>query len=70
MDTFTAQTPIRDVLTQHPEATAVFENLGLGCSSCLAADMETLSSVATMHDIPLERLLTDLNALLRKEDAT
>ena len=30
---------------------------------CLAADMETLASVATMHDIPVDGLIADLNAL-------
>lgn len=69
MDRFTPDTPIRDVLTQHPEALAVFDSHGLGCSSCIAADMETLASVATMHDVPLEVLLADLNALLPREDA-
>lgn len=69
MDEFTADMPIRDVLTSHPEAAGVFERLGLGCPSCLAADMETLSSVASMHDITLEALLKDLNALLPGEPA-
>jgi hybrid cluster-associated redox disulfide protein len=69
VDRFTAETPIRDVLTGHPEAIGVFESHGLGCSSCIAADMETLASVATMHDISLEVLLDDLNALLGEEDA-
>lgn len=69
MERFSAQTPIRDVLTEHPEARGVFEHHGLGCSSCIAADMETLASVASMHDISLEVLLADLNALLTREDA-
>lgn len=69
MERFTAATPIRDVLTRHPEAIGVFESHGLGCSGCIAADMETLASVATMHDISLEALLADLNALLGEEDA-
>ena len=60
---YTRDTLIRDVLTSHAEAASVFERHGLACAVCMGADMESLSSVATMHDIPLERLLADLNAL-------
>jgi hybrid cluster-associated redox disulfide protein len=68
VDAFSGTTLIRDVLTRHPEATAVFDRLGLGCPSCLAADMDTLASVASMHDIALDDLLDNLNALLAEED--
>jgi hybrid cluster-associated redox disulfide protein len=65
VDAFTPDMLIRDVLTAHPEVTSVFERHGLGCPGCLAADMETLSAVASMHDIRLDDLLDDLNALAR-----
>jgi hybrid cluster-associated redox disulfide protein len=61
--TYTRETLIREVLTAHAEAASVFEKHGLACAACLGADMESLSSVATMHDIPLADLLADLNAL-------
>lgn len=54
---------IRDVLVSHEGAAGVFDNLGLACAICLGAEMETLESVAVMHDIPVDRLLEDLNAL-------
>jgi len=60
---YTQDTLIRDVLTSHAEAASVFEHHGLACAVCMGADMESLSSVATMHDIPLDTLLADLNAL-------
>lgn len=69
MDAFTPDMLIRDVLTAHPETTAVFERHGLGCAGCLAADMETLSAVASMHDIQLDVLIRDLNALVADEEA-
>jgi hybrid cluster-associated redox disulfide protein len=69
MALFSGDTLIRDVLTAHPEAAGVFESLGLGCPSCLAADMDTLSSVASMHDISLDALLESLNALPSEEDS-
>jgi hybrid cluster-associated redox disulfide protein len=61
--TYTCETLIREVLTAHAEAASVFEKHGLACAACLGADMESLSSVATMHEIPLADLLSDLNAL-------
>jgi hybrid cluster-associated redox disulfide protein len=61
---YTRDTLIRDVLTSHAEAAAaVFERHGLACAACMGADMESLASVATMHEIPLDDLLADLNAL-------
>jgi hybrid cluster-associated redox disulfide protein len=64
VDRYTRDMLIRDVLTSNRGAAAVFERHGLGCASCLAAEMETLSSVATMHDISEDVLIDDLNALL------
>jgi len=65
---FTADMLIRDVLTAHPEAAAVFALHGLGCPSCLGADMDTLASVVSMHDdITLDVLIADLDALLDEE---
>jgi hybrid cluster-associated redox disulfide protein len=61
---FTPDMLIREVLTAHPEAASIFVAHGLACPSCLAADMETLGSVATMHDITVDELLRDLNALV------
>ena len=63
MNTFTAQTLIRDVLVAHPEAADVFERHGLACPSCLAAGMESISAVASMHDVSVSELLAELNEL-------
>lgn len=60
---YTRDTLIRDVLTSHADAVAVFERHGLACAACMGADLESLASVATMHEISLEELLADLNAL-------
>jgi hybrid cluster-associated redox disulfide protein len=63
MAQYTRETLIRDVLTSSGGSAAVFERYGLACPMCLAADMETLGSVAGMHDIPVDGLIADLNAL-------
>lgn len=63
MATYTRDTLIRDVLNTLEGSASVFERYGLGCPMCLAADLETLGSVATMHDIQVDGLIADLNAL-------
>lgn len=63
MDRYTADMLIRDVLISQPEAADVFEDYGLGCASCLAAGMETVRAVASMHDVSVDSLLADLNKL-------
>jgi hybrid cluster-associated redox disulfide protein len=70
VETYTRDMLIKDVLTSHEGAAAVFERHSLGCPTCLAAEMETLSSVASMHDIPVDVLLHDLNALIRDTEET
>ena len=60
---FTVDTLIRDVLIAHPEAADVFERHGLACPSCLAAGMESISAVASMHDVSVSALLAELNDL-------
>jgi hybrid cluster-associated redox disulfide protein len=63
MAPYTGDMPIKDVLTSLPGAARVFEAHGLGCAGCLAAELETLDSVAVMHDIAVDDLLRDLNRL-------
>lgn len=63
-----AQMLIRDVIAAHPDAATVFEKHGLGCASCMAADMETVRAAAQIHEVPLDDLLTDLEALWAQEE--
>ncbi len=65
---FTSDMLISDALKAHPEAVGVFEGHDLACPACLAADMETIASVASMHDIDVEELLRALNSLPEGED--
>jgi hybrid cluster-associated redox disulfide protein len=60
---YTSDMLIRDVLLSDPAAPAIFERHGLACCHCLAAEMETLAAVAAMHEIPVDVLLADLNAI-------
>ena len=62
MSEITSDTLIQDVLVSHPDAADVFERHGLACASCMASGMETVSAVASMHDVSVEALLSELNA--------
>jgi hybrid cluster-associated redox disulfide protein len=61
--TFTRDMMIREALLMHEGASGVFVRHGLGCGHCMAAEMETLAAVAVMHEISVDVLLEDLNAL-------
>lgn len=58
---------ISEVLASCPGAAEVFERYGLGCASCLAATMESLSSVASVHDVSVESLVGELDALISND---
>lgn len=60
---FTADTLIRDVLTSSPNTVSVFERHGLACASCMGSQLESVSAVASMHEVDVTALLTELNAL-------
>jgi hybrid cluster-associated redox disulfide protein len=53
-------TVIRDVLISCPSTSEVFQHRGLPCPTCLAADMETLSTVAIVHGVDLDDLIAEL----------
>ncbi|NTW27917.1 MAG: DUF1858 domain-containing protein [Coriobacteriia bacterium] len=63
VNTITPDMLISDVLRACPGAADVFIDHGLGCPSCLASGMETVAAVASMHEVSVESLLADLNAL-------
>lgn len=61
MKPVTPDSIISEVLSTRPEAAAVFTRYGLGCPSCLAAGMESVSAVASMHEVSVDDLVRDLN---------
>jgi len=63
MGQVTSDTLIREVLLTYAGAADVFERHGLPCAACMAASMDSISAVATMHDVSTATLLADLNAL-------
>ena len=65
---FTAETNIRHALEQDDRVGEAFRRLGLKCLDkqgelCVAAEVETLADASRYHEIPLDRILAELNAL-------
>ncbi len=58
-------TPIIEALRSHPEARRIFAKHGMGCIGCMGSLTETIENGAKMHDIDIEALLAELNALLQ-----
>jgi hypothetical protein len=66
---FSAGTPILEALELDPEKVgAALKRLGLKCVGkgeewCAAVAAETLADAARYHEVPLEKILAELNAL-------
>ncbi len=63
MAEFTSDMLIRDVLNHSPDTALVFERYGLACASCIGSQLDTVSAVASMHEVDVAALLVELNAL-------
>jgi hybrid cluster-associated redox disulfide protein len=63
---FTAGMTVDAALALHPAARWVFAAYQIGgCNGCSSAAEETLAEVAEGYRLELDRLLADLNALLK-----
>jgi len=62
---FDATMTVGQALATHPHARWVFAAYHIGgCNSCSRIDDETIGQVAEGYQFPLEKFLSDLNALL------
>ena len=62
---FVAEMTVDAALALHPSARWVFAAYHIGgCAHCAISTEETLAEVAAGYELPLERMLADLNALL------
>lgn len=62
METIQKDTPIAEVVQNHPETVKVFLKHGLMCFGCAIAQFESIEQGAGAHGINLGALLSDLNA--------
>ncbi len=52
---------VRDIIIQHPDAAEVLMRVGMGCISCPAALMESLSEACMVHGLDAEEVAQYLN---------
>ncbi len=63
--TFVPHMTVSQALALHPTAKWVFAAYQIGgCSHCAMSEEETLEQLAAGYQLPLEKLIRDLNALL------
>jgi hybrid cluster-associated redox disulfide protein len=67
---FTKQMSIMEILQANPRSRDVFVAFGMGCIGCMGVSMESIEDGAKMHGIDVEAILTELNKLGEKQDAT
>ena len=52
---------IAEILRKYPEAACVLMNCGMGCISCPASQMESLSEACMVHGIDADEVIKYLN---------
>lgn len=52
---------VRDVILAHPDAAEVLMRIGMGCISCPAALMESLSDACAVHGLDGDEVVKYLN---------
>ncbi|MCL1802384.1 MAG: DUF1858 domain-containing protein [Eubacteriaceae bacterium] len=56
--------PIMDCVVKFPETIDVFEEFGMGCLGCAAANFESIEEGALAHGMNVEALMIALNAVV------
>jgi hybrid cluster-associated redox disulfide protein len=64
---FTRDMTTLEALQAHPRSREVFMRFGMTCVNCMGAQMESIEVGARMHEIDVEELLEELNALEGEE---
>jgi len=66
------ETPINELLEQHPEVAEILMTYGLHCVGCHFSDLDTLEDGAAMHGMPdeeVELMIRDVNAVVSKKES-
>lgn len=61
MAKITKDTGIIEAVQEHPEIIEVFQQYGLGCIGCMAAQFETIGQGAGAHGLDVDALINDIN---------
>ena len=68
MAKITKDTGIIDAVQEHPEIIEVFQEYGLGCIGCMAANFETIGEGAGAHGLDVDALIEDINKKTKKNN--
>lgn len=60
---FSQDMSIYDALQAHPKAREVFVAHGMGCTACMASQMESIAGGAEMHGVDPKVIVAELNRL-------
>ncbi len=60
----TKETRIGELLDNAPDLAVVLNNIGMHCTGCPSARMETLEQAAMVHDIDIDDLIEDLRGFM------
>ncbi len=55
---------IEEVVQRFPETVEVFQQYGVGCVGCSAAQYDNVEQGAVLHGVDVEQLVKELNACL------
>lgn len=56
---------IVEIVQKYPRTAEVFKAHGMGCLGCMAAKFENLEQGAAAHGIDLNKLIADLNEVIK-----
>ncbi len=59
---------IKEIVEKNPKAAEVFAKHGMHCLGCAMAHFETLEQGCAAHGIDVDKLLKDLNKVVKKKD--
>lgn len=64
MTTITKDTVVGDILDIAPETAPAFLEIGMHCLGCPASRNETVEEACMVHDMPVDELVEQLNAII------
>ena len=66
VETVTPNTLIGDLVLFHPEIADLLFSIGLHCLGCPSSGVETVSDAASVHGIETDKLVSQLNDIIKK----
>ncbi len=66
VETVTPKTLIGDLVLFHPETAELLFSIGLHCLGCPSSGVETIKDAADVHGLDTEKLVSQLNDIIKK----